>query len=201
MNTASKCRFGASLIVALCGFAFATSLPAAQPAKIAPEERPFHPTRVLVKFVAREPSAIQTAAAIQPEGLRIQRQFRLLPGVAVLDVADENTVGTATALTPAEQSKHLWQRSAAIETTGLFEYVEPDFIRTINAEPTDSVFTDGTLWALRNTGQNGGTIGADIGAVAAWDITTGSTKVIAAVLETGIRYTHQDLVLNCTDSR
>ena len=57
----------------------------------------------------------------------------------------------------------------------------------------DAQFVDGTLWGLRNTGQNGGVAGVDIDAVRAWDVTTGSTNVIVAVIDTGIRYTHQDL--------
>lgn len=59
--------------------------------------------------------------------------------------------------------------------------------------PTDGAFTTGTLWGLRNTGQNGGVSGADIDVVRAWDLTTGSTDVIVAVIDTDIRYTHIDL--------
>ena len=36
-------------------------------------------------------------------------------------------------------------------------------------------------WGLHNTGQTGGTPDADIDAVEAWDITTGSSGVIVAV--------------------
>ena len=35
--------------------------------------------------------------------------------------------------------------------------------------------------------------GVDVGAVDAWDLTTGDTNVIVAVIDTGIRYTHRDL--------
>jgi subtilisin family serine protease len=51
-------------------------------------------------------------------------------------------------------------------------------------------------WALKNTGQQGGTIGADIGVSRAWDVTKGSTKVTVSVMDTGIDYTHEDLYLN-----
>ncbi len=94
------------------------------------------------------------------------------------------------------RAQRLLDRIAALKASGRFEYVEPDFIRALNAQPTDNTFSDGTLWGLRNTGQNGGVSGADIGAMAAWDITTGSTNVIVAVVDTGIRYTHQDLTAN-----
>src|SRR5207249_11675491 len=69
----------------------------------------------------------------------------------------------------------------------------PDYIMNLTAPPTDAAFADGTLWGLRNVGQNGGAVGADVGAVQAWNITTGSPDVIVAVVDSGIRYTHQDL--------
>ena len=84
-------------------------------------------------------------------------------------------------------------RIKALLGTGRFDYVEPDYIRTIQAVPSDAAFANGTLWGLRNTGQNAGVSGADIDGVRAWDLTTGSTDVIVAVIDTGIRYTHTDL--------
>ena len=47
---------------------------------------------------------------------------------------------------------------------------------------------------MHNTGQDGGTADIDVGALAACPgQTTGSTNIIVAVIDTGIRYTHQDL--------
>ena len=111
----------------------------------------------------------------------------------MLDLADATEAKAALALAPAERAQRLQARIAALQATGLFEYVEPDYLRTASLEPTDSAYTDGTPWALHNTGQSNGVAGADIGAAAAWDLTTGSTNVIVAIVDTGIRYTHQDL--------
>ena len=80
-----------------------------------------------------------------------------------------------------------------MKQSGLFEYVEPDYIGHAYLAPTDQAFVNGTLWGLRNLGLNGGKRGADISATNAWEITTGSTNVIVAVIDTGIRYTHNDL--------
>jgi subtilisin family serine protease len=72
--------------------------------------------------------------------------------------------------------------------------VEPNFKVRATAIPNDTLFS--YMWALRNTGQTGGMANADIDAVSAWDITTGSDNVIIAVIDTGIDYTHPDLVSN-----
>lgn len=45
-------------------------------------------------------------------------------------------------------------------------------------------------------GQSGGTLGADISAEEAWDVTTGSSNVIVGVVNTGIEYTYPDLIDN-----
>ena len=82
------------------------------------------------------------------------------------------------------------------------EFAEPNYIRRIQRTPNDPEF--GRQWALRNTGQLvniGPPVGlqagnADIGAIEAWDTTTGSRDVVVAVVDTGIDLNHPDLVDN-----
>ena len=83
------------------------------------------------------------------------------------------------------------------------EYAEPNFEIRLDAvdapplvpvRPADPRFED--QWALANSGQRGGKEGADISAMRAWATTTGSDKVVVAVLDSGVDYTHEDLAPN-----
>lgn len=83
---------------------------------------------------------------------------------------------------------------AAYEGQQGVAYAEPNYIWRTNEEPDDPRYVES--WALNNTGQTGGTPGADMRAPAAWDVTTGSDQIIVAVIDTGIDYTHPDLSAN-----
>ncbi|MBN1796204.1 MAG: S8 family serine peptidase [Sedimentisphaerales bacterium] len=78
-------------------------------------------------------------------------------------------------------------------TSGIYK-VEPNFKRYKTRTPNDARF--GELWGMRNTGQTGGTAGADISAADAWEYTTGDSEIVVAVTDTGVDYTHQDLAAN-----
>jgi subtilisin family serine protease len=76
------------------------------------------------------------------------------------------------------------------------EFAEPNFLIRHDqfGSPDDPEF--GNQWSLRNIGQSGGQFGADINVSAAWQTTTGSTSVPIAVIDSGIDFTHPDLVNN-----
>jgi thermitase len=93
-------------------------------------------------------------------------------------------------------------QTSAVKTLAqnpLVQYAEPNFIYRAVKAPNDPAY--GKLWGMRNTGQKDsedkdGVAGVDIAAEKAWDIETGSDKVLVAVIDTGIDYTHPDLVDN-----
>ncbi len=77
-------------------------------------------------------------------------------------------------------------------------YAEPNFrlhiSETTAVVPNDFDFD--LQWSFHNTGQNGGTPGADIHAPEAWALATGDRAVKVAVIDTGIDYFHPDLAAN-----
>ncbi len=78
------------------------------------------------------------------------------------------------------------------------EFAEPNYVLRIADEPNDPSFP--LLWGLLNTGQTIGSFtgipGADISAVEAWQVTTGSRDSVVAIIDTGIDYNHPDLAAN-----
>lgn len=114
-----------------------------------------------------------------------------------------------SASTPMERWRHVTLPSGTDIKSALdqyrrdpnVEYVEPNYRFSVRSVPDDPDFR--TQWSLRNIGQSlsyttqaGGVPGADIAAVPAWDIQTGSSSVIVAVLDTGVDTSHPDIAAN-----
>ncbi len=78
-------------------------------------------------------------------------------------------------------------------------YAEPNYLRRTTDAPNDPRYPE--LWAMHNTGQSvggstAGRAGADIKALEAWALTTGSSNVVVGIIDTGVDYNHQDLAAN-----
>jgi subtilisin family serine protease len=87
------------------------------------------------------------------------------------------------------------QLANALFETGKVQASEPDLMTDDGGScVNDPFFTN--QWGHANTGQNGGTVGMDIRACDAWEITKGSSGIITAVLDQGFEMNHPDLQTN-----
>ncbi len=68
---------------------------------------------------------------------------------------------------------------------GEIEVVQPNFYYHLLATPNDPQYTNTGMYGL-----------GKISAPAAWDLTTGSSTVVVADIDTGLRYTHEDIAAN-----
>ena len=147
----------------------------------------------------KEPN-VGAARALHSSGVKVEQLAASVPGLVQLT---QNEASGLRPLSAREKEVAMLDWIGELKATGLYEFVEPEFVHSFRLiTPNDARFVDGTLWGLRNNGQGGGVPGADVGiidpvadpnATNAWDYTTGSTNVIVAVVDSGIRTTHRDL--------
>jgi subtilisin family serine protease len=161
------------LAIAMAGL-FATGAAAA-----VDTSRQWVPGELIVKF---KPGVSSAQKALLVQGQKVQ-DFTFIG-------AEHWKIGDASVV----------QAVAALEANPNVEYAEPNYLQYALETPNDPLF--GQLWGMNNTGQTppgGGTAGtpdADIDAVEAWDVFTGSSSVVVAVIDTGVDYTHPDLAAN-----
>ncbi|MBI3193799.1 MAG: hypothetical protein HYZ34_04920 [Ignavibacteriae bacterium] len=86
-----------------------------------------------------------------------------------------------------------------LERSPFIKAAEPNQVTHVNGVPNDYYFTK--QWGMNNTGQNppSGTVDADIDAPEAWDITTGNSSIILAVLDSGIPLDGEGVILTHPD--
>ena len=72
--------------------------------------------------------------------------------------------------------------------------VVPNTYAELYEIPSDPSFP--SQWNHENTGQTGGTPGADAALTEAWDIGTGGGNVVVAITDTGVDCDHEDLAAN-----
>jgi subtilisin family serine protease len=149
----------------------------------------FEPHRrsdLLVKFkVGTSHETIQRITSTFND--QVEDEIESVPGLESIDDLDDESIDAAVAE---------YRRLPEVE------YAEPNYeinledtgVRAEPVRPSDPQF--GEQWALANEGQRGGKQGADISAMRAWSVTTGTDKVVVAVLDSGVDYTHDDLVSN-----
>ncbi len=90
-----------------------------------------------------------------------------------------------------DSAPRLEEAIAAYRGDGNVEVAEPIYRKKLHWLPDDPRF--GEQWHYRNTGQTGGTPGADIKLEDAWELERGDPSVIVQVVDTGIDLSHPDL--------
>lgn len=131
--------------------------------------------RVIVKYKA-DPMKRALALAPDRRASLAARSGLALRGGRMIDARSESL--RADGLSSEELAARLAQDPDV-------EYAVPDRLRKIRALPNDPMFSG--QWHLQDTEI------AAIRASAAWDIHTGSSDVVIAVIDTGVRFDHPDL--------
>ncbi|MHC4575512.1 MAG: S8 family serine peptidase, partial [Planctomycetota bacterium] len=150
-----------------------------------PPNASYKPGELLVRFAPRadgkqRAKAEKDAVLASIAGGIIKHSYQLVPGLTVVKLPEGQAVQEAL---------------KRFNAKGEILYAEPNYeVKALQTIPNDTRF--GELWGLHNTGQQGGTVDADIDAPEAWDITTGSPEIVVAVIDSGVDYTHEDLAAN-----
>ena len=141
-------------------------------------------------------SAAQTFAAARSQlaerlGIRSERQ---LGGSEwrVVELAEEVTTDRALELARSNPAVEEAEPNYVLHLFSTAVATKKNLAPTSAVTPNDPGFVN--QWALQNTGQFGGTAGADMGVPAAWQIARSRQTVVVAVIDTGVDYTHPDLV-------
>jgi subtilisin family serine protease len=172
--------FGALLLVLLMGASDARIM--AQTIAEAPPtpSGKYHPSRILIQ--PRNGSGLRRLEEFHAGlGAQVLRRFPRMSNIQVVRVGGNITV---------QEWITIYMRS------GLVEFAEPDFLLQLASEPNDPRYLDGSLWHLHNTGQNFGVADADIDGPEAWATLHDAGNIIVAIVDTGVRYTHEDLAAN-----
>jgi len=153
-----------------------------------------------------EPGEVIVRFALKTEGKQqtIAERNAILTAVGVGKVKDVSKFVPGLTLVKLAESMSVENAIIVLDSTDGILSAQPNYIyRAFSTFPNDPYGPKpapdgGKQWHLNNIGQDppGGTSGADIDAPEGWDIQTGSTEIIVAVIDTGVDYEHEDLADN-----
>ena len=154
---------------------------------------------ILVRFKpGTSLSEIRGVAAAHND--RLNDEIECVPGLSVIDDLD-NADPQKVAAEYASLSDVMYAepnptiKTDPMETDEAYNNDGVFYKTTASLDaPNDPLFDQ--QWALNNPGGDGGKERADLDAIEAWKTTKGSEDVVVAVLDSGVDYTHEDLVNN-----
>lgn len=127
-----------------------------------------------------------------------QENYKLVSFYSVNKVKEEAKIKSQNVVLIKSDNKTTTELIDDLKNDDSVEIVEPNYIQHFSVTPNDPNFSN--LWGLHNAGQtvNGtaGTVDADMDAPQAWSLSTGSSSVVVAVIDTGIATNHPDLTAN-----
>lgn len=142
----------------------------------------FHPDRIMIQAV-NEQVGIDIAA---------QYDLKIIKNYKALSKARGKWYGAFSK--KQNNNRPIGEIIRDLSITPGIIYAGYDYEVSIALTPNDPKYSE--LWGMNNTGQTAGTPDADIDAPEAWDLATGSSDVIIAVIDTGVDYNHPDLSPN-----
>lgn len=112
----------------------------------------------------------QLESLLKVQGARSLHSFPGIGGLQVVKVSESSSV--------AELIREC-------ESKQLVRFAEPDYLVHTFEVPNDPKYLDGTQWGLNK-----------ISAPEAWNTISSASNIVVALVDTGVRYTHQDLASN-----
>lgn len=138
---------------------------------------------------AQRPSELHNNRPASPREVIVR--FRSTDLTSLMDSQREGDIDQALTVGHGNQNRFLFHSRSknidaliqALSKRADVVDVQPNFIYTAKTVPNDAYYGD--LWGMPK-----------IGAPAAWDVTTGGSNAVIAAVDSGIEYTHSDLVGN-----